>query len=37
MDSVDTVLDELSHLQNVLEQAKAWHSTKREMTFFDTS
>ena len=37
MDSVDTVLDELSHLQNVLEQAKSWHSTKREMTFFDTA
>ncbi|AUZ05287.2 hypothetical protein ADP71_17600 [Vitreoscilla sp. C1] len=37
MDSIDVAVDELSRLQSVLEQAKSLHTSKKEMTFFDTA
>lgn len=37
MDSIDTTLDELTHLQTVLKKAKSLYLAKREMTFFDTA
>lgn len=37
MDSIDVAVDKLSRLQSVLEQAKSLHTSKKEMTFFDTA